>query len=376
MTQTQCPEECPPRFEYYPESGQSLKTESVTKFPFLIGRGDNVQLKINSSCVSREHAALLKTDSGYALRDLDSMNGTEVNGQPVSETELHDGDCVRIADIELAFLCSAVGRLERMATQALGVKPKPRPRPYPGDGIESIRRMQEALLWQTLPLKWSRIVARTTGVEYARAVVFAGPHVPFLDLADAADDPAAVSLQARNLAWQIAASQVQPTSTRLTLLLQITQPAELNHHLLMSFASVAELLPESCRLGLLTTWNWTTSANSTEVLTELTAAGYALAMDGFSGGLGSLEAMHFARPDYLVLDKAVVRGVADQRRRYQRLESVSASCEQANILLVTPDGIRAEDEHACRQIGLDLVRNTNTSIATADALLPAELSVH
>lgn len=47
---------------------------------WIIGRGGNI--KINSPGVSREHAKLTrKADGSYILEDLNSTNGTFVNGQ-------------------------------------------------------------------------------------------------------------------------------------------------------------------------------------------------------------------------------------------------------------------------------------------------------
>lgn len=60
--------------------------------------------------VSKLHAQIRREGSRYLLKDLNSTNGTYLNGAPERlgaeyETELHDGDRIRMADIELVFKC-------------------------------------------------------------------------------------------------------------------------------------------------------------------------------------------------------------------------------------------------------------------------------
>ena len=54
--------------------------------------------------VSRHHAIFTRTASGrITLRDLNSLNGTYVNGTRVEETTLHSADEVQIGKYKLVF---------------------------------------------------------------------------------------------------------------------------------------------------------------------------------------------------------------------------------------------------------------------------------
>jgi len=73
-----------------------------------LGRAPDNDIVLDSASVSRHHARVEETESGYVLQDLGSKNGTWINDQPVVvPTALHDGDTVRLGDVALAFRCYA-----------------------------------------------------------------------------------------------------------------------------------------------------------------------------------------------------------------------------------------------------------------------------
>ncbi len=61
----------------------------------FIGRTPENQIRIYKPAVSRRHAQITETATGWLLRDLSSENGTYVNGQRVTERLLTDGDRVQ-----------------------------------------------------------------------------------------------------------------------------------------------------------------------------------------------------------------------------------------------------------------------------------------
>jgi len=63
-----------------------------------IGRGPNCDIVLSDRVVSREHAYIQRQDDGYYLFDRESKNGTFVNGEAVTDSQLlHDGDEIQIA---------------------------------------------------------------------------------------------------------------------------------------------------------------------------------------------------------------------------------------------------------------------------------------
>ncbi len=83
------------------------RTVPVDQTPFTIGRRENNSLRLGGSEVSREHAEIAEQDGRYLLRDKQSRYGTFVNGDPVTELELHAGDQIRLGrggGADLVFL--------------------------------------------------------------------------------------------------------------------------------------------------------------------------------------------------------------------------------------------------------------------------------
>ena len=68
-----------------------------------IGRLPDNMLQIDDSSVSSHHGQLTLTGGDYHLQDLNSTNGTRVNGQTVGEWQLQNGDHVRFGKVETVY---------------------------------------------------------------------------------------------------------------------------------------------------------------------------------------------------------------------------------------------------------------------------------
>ena len=77
-------------------------TYFLTEAEIRIGRDPSNSLAISDLSLSRRHCLLGHRKDGY--RDLDSRNGTFVNGEAVSEQTLNHGDQVSVGDSVFVFL--------------------------------------------------------------------------------------------------------------------------------------------------------------------------------------------------------------------------------------------------------------------------------
>jgi len=92
-------------------------THELVDEAITIGRGADNTIVVNDPSISTHHAQLLLEGDTYRLKDLDSTNGTRVNGKPVTETVLRFDDRIRFGAAEARYESSEVG----------GSKPLPKP---------------------------------------------------------------------------------------------------------------------------------------------------------------------------------------------------------------------------------------------------------
>lgn len=77
----------------------TLSGETVT-----VGRGKECAIHLPDPNVSRKHAEIRPDGDSYAIVDLGSTNGTELNGRRVKHARLSDGDVIAIGQTELTFV--------------------------------------------------------------------------------------------------------------------------------------------------------------------------------------------------------------------------------------------------------------------------------
>jgi pSer/pThr/pTyr-binding forkhead associated (FHA) protein len=66
-----------------------------------LGRSAGAEFILDAALVSRLHCQLTATDEVVDVKDLDSTNGTFVNGQRIQVARLHDGDRLGVGRVEL-----------------------------------------------------------------------------------------------------------------------------------------------------------------------------------------------------------------------------------------------------------------------------------
>lgn len=72
--------------------------------PATIGRDSTCTIALDSRLVSKAHALVEFRDGEYTIQDLESANGTKVNGEATSVRVLEPGDRIEVGDVELTFL--------------------------------------------------------------------------------------------------------------------------------------------------------------------------------------------------------------------------------------------------------------------------------
>jgi pSer/pThr/pTyr-binding forkhead associated (FHA) protein len=154
-----------------------LENRVVKEYPIgamtTIGRlGDNT-IVIDSPAVSSHHASVVNDGGLLAVEDLQSTNGTFVNGVRVSRRILKDGDVLRVGQHQLVLDQMAEGEAERPDDAAPSA-------PTNGETIFIDKRtlMGKLMQSETEARKYDALLARLKDVETHGAVPAAAPQEP------------------------------------------------------------------------------------------------------------------------------------------------------------------------------------------------------
>lgn len=95
------PTDSPPMTLYVMYDGEK---HPIDKDQYIIGRvGKLCDLVIKDSNISRKHAAVIKRNGNYYIKDLGSTNGIEYNGMRIDNKRIDEGDSFLLCDNKVTF---------------------------------------------------------------------------------------------------------------------------------------------------------------------------------------------------------------------------------------------------------------------------------
>lgn len=87
-------------------TGKPETVDLLSGTSLVLGRAPEAAIRVDSGGVSRRHAQLERQGPLFAIRDLDSRNGTFLNGRRIAHAALSESDVLRLGD--------AIGLVERV----------------------------------------------------------------------------------------------------------------------------------------------------------------------------------------------------------------------------------------------------------------------
>jgi pSer/pThr/pTyr-binding forkhead associated (FHA) protein len=123
-----------------PQAGKRLE---ICKDVTTIGRSRDRDIFLEDVTVHRKQASIIALDTGYLLRDDHGNGDCIVNGQPVTERLLSDGDILSFGNTQLAFFMHDATRPFQQPTSRGRELHIGKP---PGAGASSIARLDVANL--------------------------------------------------------------------------------------------------------------------------------------------------------------------------------------------------------------------------------------
>ncbi len=97
----------------------------VQPLPFFIGRNEECHMVLPGEGIMRKHAKIRCQDGQFFITDLATYQGTFVNGQSVVESQIRDGDIIRISEHKLRVAIREVVPVQAAGDGAEDREPRP-----------------------------------------------------------------------------------------------------------------------------------------------------------------------------------------------------------------------------------------------------------
>jgi pSer/pThr/pTyr-binding forkhead associated (FHA) protein len=92
--------------------GLDVLTHELIGDTVTIGSAPSNDIVIDHPTVSAQHARLTKSPIGYRIKDLESTNGTQINGVSISDAQLKNGAEIRFGYITGFFRDAVASKLQ------------------------------------------------------------------------------------------------------------------------------------------------------------------------------------------------------------------------------------------------------------------------
>ena len=330
--------------------GDPVRSVPIDHEPFLVGRKSGAALKLQFPTVSGCHASLAIEEGALCLTDLNSTNGTFVNGTRIAQkTRLCDEDLVHFAEAPFRVRCQAPSGLtagtiaENICDQALAL-------------VQFDRLMSQCLVRP----HFQPIVALPDGATLGFEVLGRGSvfGLESVDLLFQAAEQLNLEVElSRMLRWEgVRLGRELPD---LPMLFVNTHPRELEDTgaLIESIGQIRKMAGE-CHLTLEIHESAVTRPTAMRHLRDaLHDQGFRLAYDDFGSGQARLAELIEAKPDFVKFDISLISNL-DQAdpHRVRMLRTLVQMVRDLDIWALAEGVETAEEAQACVDIGFDLAQ--------------------
>ncbi len=340
--------------EHFSSTGQhDFPRIMLDPFPFRIGRGRDCNYVLASSQISKAHVEFLVQDDAYHIRDLNSTNGTFVNGKPIKEGILRPDDIIHLASEEFRFLCestvtpfsadgSLTNRLPNKEFSSLGRNRK------------HLKEIVASRLGRTV---FQPIVCLDSGSIIGYESLARGSHehlkLPPGELF-AVSEQCGMALPLSEMFRQLAIEEAASLPTKCPVFLNV-HPFELTSEglspsLLEMLSGVSpdrQIVLEMNERAILRL------AVLAKVKSQLRRLGVKTAYDDFGAGQSRLLELSECPPDYVKLDMALVRNIHLAPSRLKLVKAVISTCKELEVTTIA-EGIECREEaEIFRSLGCD-----------------------
>jgi EAL domain-containing protein (putative c-di-GMP-specific phosphodiesterase class I) len=344
-----------PVLEQYPKEGGAPLMTAITSVPFSIGRDDAADLCIDSRRVSRRHAVINCEGGVYSIDDLDSTNGTFVNGERISDAKLQSGDVLVFGDAEFTFNAPQAERASCMVTQLMDPASWREPEGAADDTIYLVRRMHAMLMNRCLRVRFEPIVRFDSAGLFGHEMIdglSAAPSHRAAEQRRLMQIDCQLTARLRQMQRMIAAEEAGDFSAGTHVFLPIAGSEIGSQRLIESLVDLSHVVSPNKRLVIVIPHdNVSNSAYLDQFYDQTRELGLGMAYGECAGGHVAGEGKEANRPDFVKLARALTRGIHRASERQKRVEAIVRDARNAGCQIIAA-GISCEEEAVCcRELG-------------------------
>ncbi len=316
----------------------------INSTPFRIGRSSELGLCLPYPAISKSHAEIVAAGDKLFLSDLDSTNGTFVNGHRVSGTvPIGEGDLIQFATIDF--------RVKRQAAESFGNTIEQ----STCDATGVLSRFHYLMSNRAVVPLFQSIISladdRPVGYEILSRSRFEGLETPrdmFL-VAERLGVAAELSTMMRRQG--IRTGDVLPESLNLFV---NTHPCEKpTQGLLDNLRELRETYPNRPLTIEIHEAAVTDPVEMHSFRAAISELDISLAYDDFGAGQARLMDLVEVPPDYLKFDIKLVRDIHRNIVQQQMVESLVCMVQEFGIAAIAEGVESPEEAEVCRKIGFD-----------------------
>ncbi|MEJ2165604.1 MAG: EAL domain-containing protein [Desulfobacterales bacterium] len=339
--------------EGFSENHDRLRSIALTHLPFRIGRQSDLSLNLNSQEISRVHAEIFRDHSNLRIRDLGSTNGTFLNYRRLEEpATLADGDIIHFGKLEFRIAKDSIDFSHPDDVTAVfhGELPK---RLAPGT-----RQLQKMIAGKAVTAHFQPLVELENGKTFGYEILgrgtlpgFASDPVKLFQIATSINKAADLSRLFRWIGIEIGA-----TLPGHPVLFINTHPSEMYNlnqltESLQSLRSEFATLPVTLEIHERAVTDLELMRSLRSLLQELDMR---LAYDDFGAGQARLLELVEVPPDYLKIDRSLIRNIHLAPRERRRMIAMFVQFARESGVKTLAEGICcAEEEKICRHLNFD-----------------------
>jgi EAL domain-containing protein (putative c-di-GMP-specific phosphodiesterase class I) len=318
----------------------------VERNPFKVGRHEQAELTIRRPTVSQWHAELKHEAGSLSARDLQSRNGTFINGQRVQDwQDLKEGDLIQFADVPFRVCRDRASPPTHTATDTSA------------DKAFLLFQFDRMIDQRAVKAHFQPIVRMSDfciiGYEMLGRSTMLGLERPkeMFDIASAVDAEKTLSELLRVVGMEESVQVPQGLNLFIN-----THPSELRDAgIVRSMQELRTKFPQRQLTLEIHEASMTDPGTIREIRAALADLEIQLAYDDFGAGQARLLELCDAPPDYLKFDRCLIQELHQasliRRRMVRQLVDVARSVGITTIA----ECVESQEEHAaCLELGFEL----------------------